>query len=133
MLDNSRTLKNEYKISNNKYKSRNQKILLSTKIDYRHTIWCAGLPEKSSKNIYLKCFKNRLALDDFYAFDEAIGKGLQLTSEQDTHIVVTADHGFATLSHEIRSGLTGKELIIAKGGGVVREGEPVVAVSPQEP
>ena len=34
---------------------------------------------------------------------------------------------------EIRSGLTGKELIIAKGGGVVREGEPVVAVSPQEP
>ena len=53
MLDNSRTLKNEYKISNNKYKSRNQKILLSTKIDYRHNIWCAGLPEKSSKNIYI--------------------------------------------------------------------------------
>src|SRR5436305_95669 len=53
MLDNSRTLKNEYKISNNKYKSRNQKILLSTKIDYRHTIWCARLPEKSSKNIYI--------------------------------------------------------------------------------
>ena len=53
MLDNSRMLKTEYKISNNKYKSRNQKILLSTKIDYRHTIWCAGLPEKSSKNIYI--------------------------------------------------------------------------------
>src|SRR6266513_3103346 len=53
MIDNSRTLKNEYKISNNKYKSHNQKILLSTKIDYRHTVWCAGLPEKSSKNIYI--------------------------------------------------------------------------------
>lgn len=34
---------------------------------------------------------------------------------------------------EIRSGLTGKELIIAKGNGVVREGDTVVAVSPQEP
>src|SRR5437764_13567648 len=45
-------LKNEYKIFNNKYKSHKQKILLSTKIDYRHTVWCAGLPEKSSKNIY---------------------------------------------------------------------------------
>ena len=26
---------------------------MSTKIDYRHNIWCAGLPEKSSKNIYI--------------------------------------------------------------------------------
>ncbi|HLJ95173.1 MAG TPA: efflux RND transporter periplasmic adaptor subunit [Gemmataceae bacterium] len=34
---------------------------------------------------------------------------------------------------EIRSGLTGKELIIAKGNGVVREGDAVVAVAPQEP
>jgi RND family efflux transporter MFP subunit len=34
---------------------------------------------------------------------------------------------------EIRSGLTGKELIIAKGNGVVREGDSVVAVAPQEP
>lgn len=34
---------------------------------------------------------------------------------------------------EIRGGLTGKELIIAKGNGVVREGDTVVAVSPQEP
>jgi HlyD family secretion protein len=34
---------------------------------------------------------------------------------------------------EIRSGLSGKELIIAKGNGVVREGDTVVAVSPQEP
>jgi RND family efflux transporter MFP subunit len=34
---------------------------------------------------------------------------------------------------EIRSGLTGKELIIAKGNGVVREGDTVIAVSPQEP
>lgn len=34
---------------------------------------------------------------------------------------------------EIRSGLTGKELIIAKGNGVVREGDAVIAVSPQEP
>src|SRR5215204_2481573 len=46
-------LKNKYKISNNKYKSRNQRILLSTKIDYRHNIWCAGSPEKNSKNIYI--------------------------------------------------------------------------------
>ena len=53
MLDSSRTFKNEYKISNNKYKSRNQRILLSTKIDHRHSIWCAGLPEKNSKNIYI--------------------------------------------------------------------------------
>ena len=53
MLDNSRTFKNEYKISNNKYKSRNQRILLSTKIDHRHSIWCAGLPERNSKNIYI--------------------------------------------------------------------------------
>jgi RND family efflux transporter MFP subunit len=34
---------------------------------------------------------------------------------------------------EIKSGLSGKELIIAKGNGVVREGDAVVAVSPQEP
>jgi RND family efflux transporter MFP subunit len=34
---------------------------------------------------------------------------------------------------EIRSGLSGKELVIAKGNGVVREGDSVVAVSPQEP
>ena len=34
---------------------------------------------------------------------------------------------------EVRSGLSGKELVIAKGNGVVREGDPVVAVSPQEP
>ena len=33
---------------------------------------------------------------------------------------------------EIRHGLTGKELIIAKGNGVVREGDSVIAVSPQE-
>jgi RND family efflux transporter MFP subunit len=33
---------------------------------------------------------------------------------------------------EILHGLTGKELIIAKGNGVVREGDPVIAVSPQE-
>jgi RND family efflux transporter MFP subunit len=33
---------------------------------------------------------------------------------------------------EIRHGLTGKELVIAKGNGVVREGDPVIAVSPQE-
>ena len=52
MLDNSRTFKNEYKISNNKYKSRNQRILLSTKIDHRHNIWCAGLPKKIAK-IYI--------------------------------------------------------------------------------
>ena len=34
---------------------------------------------------------------------------------------------------EIKSGLSGKELIIAKGNGVVREGDAVVAVSPPEP
>jgi hypothetical protein len=34
---------------------------------------------------------------------------------------------------EIRGGLTGKELIIAKGNGVVREGDTVLAISPQEP
>jgi HlyD family secretion protein len=34
---------------------------------------------------------------------------------------------------EILHGLTGKELIIAKGNGVVREGDTVIAVSPQEP
>jgi RND family efflux transporter MFP subunit len=34
---------------------------------------------------------------------------------------------------EIRGGLSGKELIIAKGNGVVRDGDPVVAISPREP
>ena len=34
----------------------------------------------------------RRALDDFVAFDKAIGKGNELTSESDTLIVVTADH-----------------------------------------
>jgi RND family efflux transporter MFP subunit len=33
---------------------------------------------------------------------------------------------------EIRHGLTGKELVIAKGNGVVREGDTVIAVSAQE-
>jgi HlyD family secretion protein len=33
---------------------------------------------------------------------------------------------------EIRSGLTGKELVIARGNGVVREGETVVAVKARE-
>lgn len=33
-----------------------------------------------------------IALDDFVAFDEAIGKGLNLTSDSETMIVATADH-----------------------------------------
>jgi alkaline phosphatase len=32
------------------------------------------------------------ALDDFVSFDDAIGKGLEMTSDEDTMIVVTADH-----------------------------------------
>ena len=33
-----------------------------------------------------------MALDDFVAFDNAIGKALDITSEKDTMIVVSADH-----------------------------------------
>lgn len=36
--------------------------------------------------------KARKALEDFVAFDNSIGKALNLTSENDTLIVVTADH-----------------------------------------
>ena len=35
---------------------------MSTKIDYRHNIWCAGLPEKSSKNIYIGLLNTRKPL-----------------------------------------------------------------------
>ena len=41
----------------------------------------------------------RRALDDFVAFDEAVGVGLEKTSSDDTLIVVTADH-----SHEFYFG-----------------------------
>jgi hypothetical protein len=34
---------------------------------------------------------------------------------------------------EIRSGLSGTELIIAKGNGIVREGDTVIAVSSTAP
>ncbi len=33
-----------------------------------------------------------LALDEFVSFDDSIGKGIQLTSDEDTMIVVSADH-----------------------------------------
>ena len=41
----------------------------------------------------------RKALDDFVAFDEAVGVGIEKTSSEDTLIIVTADH-----SHEFYFG-----------------------------
>src|SRR5436190_1263513 len=53
MENESRTLKNEFNIQNNKIKTRNQRILLSTKIDYRKNNWVAGIKNKNDNNIYI--------------------------------------------------------------------------------
>jgi ribonuclease HI/endonuclease/exonuclease/phosphatase family metal-dependent hydrolase len=53
ILDNERTLKEEFRISNNKYTCRNQRILLSTKIDHRKFYWVAGLTDIQNKDIYV--------------------------------------------------------------------------------
>ena len=53
IIDETRTLKPEYRINNNTYKSKNKRILLSTKIDSRKNNWIAGIKDKNGKNIYI--------------------------------------------------------------------------------
>ncbi len=36
--------------------------------------------------------KAKKAIEDFVVFDESVGKGLDMTSEKDTLLIVTADH-----------------------------------------
>ena len=49
----TRILKREYKITNNIYKSRNTRIILSTKLDYRKNNWIAGIKTSLTDRIVM--------------------------------------------------------------------------------